>query len=425
MKNFYLLFTLFFFFSLSTKSQVLFTNANTAYTQNFNNIGPSATATMPTNWRVSKSNSIATVTNFATATFSTEYSAGNNMSNNDPDGIYNFGAGLSSSATDRAVGGLSTASGSKSVNIFLHLKNTGTSSINGFNISYNIEKYKNGTNGAGFTMQMYYSGGGITWNNAGSNFRVSTVGSDIDNNGFTNAPQGSTNINDVLNINLGAGNEVYLAWNYTVTSGTTTSNAVALALDDVSIAANYNVVAPVTIGSFNASLQNNQAKINWTTYSEINMENYELEKSNDGINFQKLTTVISNNVLSVSQYNYTDGALFNGNNFYRIKSIEKSGFATYSNTIKLFNGKQSGIRIHPTIVNTGSFNIQLNNLPKGNYEIMLYNTAGVQMLKKVITNEVQGTISQTINLPSGASKGLYIVTVYGKDINVNQKIVVQ
>lgn len=425
MKNFYFLFSLFFFFSLTAKTQVSFTNSSLSYSQNFNGIGPSATATLPTNWRVSKSNSIATVTNFATAVFSTEHSAGNNMLSTDPDGIYNFGSGVSSTATGRAVGGLSTASGSKSVNIFVHLKNDSTASINGFNISYNIEKYKNGTNSAGFTMQMYYSGGGSTWNSAGNNFKVSTVGSDINNNGFANAPQGSTNINDVLNINLGAGNEVYLAWNYTVTSGTNTANAVALALDDVVITANYNVVTPVTIGSFNASLQNNQAKINWTTYSEINMENYELEKSNDGINFQKLTTVTSNNVLFVSRYNYTDDALFNGNNFYRIKSIEKSGFATYSNTIKLFNGKQSGIRIHPTIVNTGSFNVQLNNLPKGNYEIMLYNTAGVQMLKKVIANEVQGTISQTINLPSVASKGLYIVRVYGKDINVNQKIVVQ
>lgn len=427
MKKFYLFVLAGFLVTLTTKAQVLFTNAANTYNQNFNSIGASATAVLPANWRVSKNNlTTASVGSFGSATSSTEQSAGNGMLSTSVDGIYNFGAGISSSATDRAIGGLASLTGSKSVTMFLYLKNSGIISINNFNLSYNIEKYKNGSNAAGFTVQMYYSADGSTWNSAGSNFKVSFIGGDIDNNGYVSAPQGTSTINDVMNLSLAAGNDFYLAWNYTVNSGTTTSNAQALGLDDVAITANYAVVAPVTLGSFTANVVNNEAKINWTTYNEINMDKYELEKSSDGIKFNVVKSLASYNSMPITQYFYTDQSLTSGNNFYRIKMIEKSGLASYSKIIKLFNGKQAGgVTINPTIVTNGSFNMQMNNMPKGQYQIAVFSDNGMPLLNRSINNEAGGIMSQTIALPSSIAKGMYIVRFSGRDTNINQKIVVQ
>jgi hypothetical protein len=428
MKNIYLLLSL-SFFALSApvvRAQISFTNAANAYTQNFDAIGTSATATLPSSWRVSKNNvSTGSMGTYGAGTAATEQISGNNMLSTAVDGIYNFGAGISSSATDRCIGALSSLTGTKSMSLYMYLKNNGSSSINDFLISYNVEKYRNGTNVAGFTVQMYYSADGVMWIDAGNEFKISVVGGDVDNNGYASAPQGSTTIGGTLNALLSAGNDMYLAWNYTVTSGTITSNAQALGIDDISVTANYTTTTPVTFSGFDASVVNNQAKINWTTYNEIDMQGYELEKSSDGIKFSNLASVPSYNNSSTSKYSYTDVALFSGNNFYRIKSVEKSGYVSYSKSIKVFVGKQSGITVNPTIVNTGSFNLQMNNISKGQYQMAVYNDAGVPLLNKIISNETQGSMSQMVNLPAGTPKGMYIVRFYGKDANYNQKIMVQ
>ncbi|HQK57240.1 MAG TPA: hypothetical protein PK126_01740, partial [Candidatus Syntrophosphaera thermopropionivorans] len=98
-------------------------------TQNFDVLGTSPTATMPTDWKVDKNKTVRSVGSYSAAASATERSAGNNMPNNATNGIYNFGAGEAASATDRAVGGISSGKASKSVNIYVKLTNNGSSDI--------------------------------------------------------------------------------------------------------------------------------------------------------------------------------------------------------------------------------------------------------------------------------------------------------
>ena len=123
----------------------------------------------------------------------TERRAGNNMSSSATNGIYNYGAGGADTATDRAVGGISSGSASKSVNVYVQLTNNGSTSINNFTISYNVEKYRNGSNTAGFTIQMYYSTDGSTWTSAGDDFKTSFP-ADANTNGFASAPGATVNV---------------------------------------------------------------------------------------------------------------------------------------------------------------------------------------------------------------------------------------
>ena len=213
-------------------------------TQNFDGLGTSATASMPTDWKVDKNNTVRSVGSYSAAATATEQRAGNNMATNAPNGIYNFGAGEAASATDRAVGGISSKDASKSVNIYVKLTNNGSSAISDFTISYNVEKYRNGSNSAGFTIQMYYSTDGTNWTSAGDNFKTSFT-ADANNNGYTSAPGVTVQVsNKTLSQSLAAGSSLYLAWNYSVTSGSTTSSAQALGIDDVSITANGETSNP-------------------------------------------------------------------------------------------------------------------------------------------------------------------------------------
>jgi hypothetical protein len=219
--------------------QYTLTQASPVISENFDGMGSSATATVPANWRVSNPNVFRSVSDFSTAGTSTTVRGGNSLGTGASHGIYNFGAGDAASATDRAIGGLSTSNtNSRSVNIYTWLRNTGTTDIANFSISYAIEKYRNGSNAAGFSIQLYYSSDGTTWTSAGSDF-LSNFGADANNDGFVSAPGSTTPVSGVLNVSLPVGDTLYLAWNYSVSSGSTSTNSQALAVDDVSITANF------------------------------------------------------------------------------------------------------------------------------------------------------------------------------------------
>lgn len=211
-------------------------------------IGTSATATLPTGWKVDKNSSARTLGSYSAAATATDYSAGNSMLPTASNGVYNYGAGVASSATDRAVGWVSSSSATKSGNLYLLLTNTSASSIPSFTISYNVEKYRKGTNTAGFSIQMYYSTNGTSWTSAGSDFLTSIPADTGANDGYASAPGATFNVSaKSLPVSVSASSVLYLAWNYSVTTGTTTSNAQALGVDDVTIVAGGSVSVPTII----------------------------------------------------------------------------------------------------------------------------------------------------------------------------------
>ena len=120
-------------------------------------------------------------------------------------------------------------------NLYARLVNNTGDTLSGLLISYDVEKYRNGSNPAGFRIQLFYSFDGSSWTSAGPDF-LTSFAPDADNSGFANAPGATVPVsNKTLNVSVASGANIYLAWNYSVTSGNTTSNAQALAIDNVSI----------------------------------------------------------------------------------------------------------------------------------------------------------------------------------------------
>lgn len=242
-------------FSGATAFATVDIEANETYTQNFDGIGTEATATLPTGWKADKQTSVRKVGTYATGVSATER-LGDNISSN---GIYNFGAGDAATATDRAVGGLSSSNGSKSVNFYVKLTNNGTTPITSFTISYDVEKYRMGSRAEGFAIEMYYSANDETYTSAGTDFITSFAG-DADNSGYESTPGVTESVTSkTLSQPLAVGESIYLAWNYSVASGTTTTNAQALGLDNVSITANAatgiaNITNNATVVANNGSI---------------------------------------------------------------------------------------------------------------------------------------------------------------------------
>ncbi len=239
-RTFLLLTTFLVLFFNSMYAQVNISPGNTVI-QNFDGIGTTAVATLPAGWRADKQTSARLLGNYATAVSATEQIGGANISSSATNGIYNFGAGTNTTGADRSVGGISSSSSSKTVNIYVDLYNNGSLSIPGLTLSYDVEKYRGGSNAAGFSIQLYYSTDGSTWTNAGSDF-LTSFGADAGNTGFATTPGVSVSVSTKqLPVSAAPNTHLYLAWSYAVSSGSTTSNAQALGIDNVSITAAVGV----------------------------------------------------------------------------------------------------------------------------------------------------------------------------------------
>src|SRR5262247_2023054 len=94
-------------------------STSTAYTQNFDGIGTTATAILPADFRVDRTTTaVRTVGTYAAAGTNTSLLGGANLSSSASNGIYNFGAGTTTTGPDRAVGFLASGTATASGNLY-------------------------------------------------------------------------------------------------------------------------------------------------------------------------------------------------------------------------------------------------------------------------------------------------------------------
>ena len=202
------------------------------YSQNFDAIGTSATATLPSGWKVVNSSSVRDVTQslYESATSSTGREGTGSGTTH---GIYNWENAADSS--DRAVGFLASGSGTSTGNLYLTLSASGA--IPDFTISYDMKCFRNNTRQ--FQFQLYYStDAGISWTSAGSSFCTTYATS---SSGIVVNPAGVTSVSSQkLNVSLSSGDIIVFCWNYSVPTGNTVSSAQGLGIDNVAIVAGKN-----------------------------------------------------------------------------------------------------------------------------------------------------------------------------------------
>jgi len=90
-----------------------------------------------------------------------------------------------------------------------------------------------------------------------------------------------------------------------------------------------NNALPVTLVSFEASCKNNYALIEWETATEIGTSHFDIEKSEDGINWNVIQSIVAANKINGNSYNYEDNNPLS-TAYYRIKIVDMSGAYYYS-----------------------------------------------------------------------------------------------
>lgn len=114
---------------------------------------------------------------------------------------------------------------------------------------------------------------------------------------------------------------------------------------------------------------------------------------------------------SIKKYLWHDDVALTETSYYRIKAVDKSGKANYSNTLKAtVNENQSFINIFPNPVIGNKLQIEMYNNKNGKYQLGIFNTAGRLLFQQILFVTI-GKVNQPIFLPSNLVSGNYWFTI--------------
>jgi subtilisin-like proprotein convertase family protein len=185
---------------------------------------------------------------------------------------------------------------------------------------------------------------------------------------------------------------------------------------------------PVTFKSINASPKAGNIEVSWTVENELNIKNYEVEKSADGVIFKKVNTTAAKGTNRISTtYNWMDENAVSGNNYYRVRSIGADGKYDYTSVVLVKMGKVAagGIRIYPNPVTDGIIGAEFKNVAAGIYTIRLLNSQGQTILNKSV-NHAPGTSMEYIQPLYKMLSGIYQLEITSPEKEINQlKVIVK
>jgi trimeric autotransporter adhesin len=147
-------------------------------------------------------------------------------------------------------------------------------------------------------------------------------------------------------------------------------------------------------------MRNSRIEINWSTESEINNKEFEVQRSADGVSFETFAKVPGKLFsTATSWYAAFDYQYSTGRNYYRVKQVDLDGNFKYSRVVMVLIKEKAQVVLYPNPART-EVNISIGTQVNAS-AVRVVNTMG----QTVLTRTLSGN-SQTINigigqLPSG------------------------
>jgi len=138
---------------------------------------------------------------------------------------------------------------------------------------------------------------------------------------------------------------------------------------------------PVSFTSVTATKNNTGAAVNWSVANQLNIANYEVERSIDGSNYASIATA---KATSATTYAVEDKNIptIASTLYYRIKSIGVDGSFKYSNVASLklsINNYQLSIFPNPV---QDKLNITIGGATNGTYAVRILTVAGKEVMNR-------------------------------------------
>jgi hypothetical protein len=184
---------------------------------------------------------------------------------------------------------------------------------------------------------------------------------------------------------------------------------------------NCGVILNVDVRSFTGQVLQSNAALRWSVTPGNNIAEFEIEKSQDGINFTAIGIVPAAKTI-IPYYEFNDPETLTGLAYYRLKITNQEKLYTYSTTIVLSN-KAISFEIR-SITNpvTGHLMFELTIPVQSRVSIHLLDMLGKPVYQQQ-ADVKKGWNRLSLDMPNNIQKGMYLLSVLYNNQVINKRII--
>ena len=185
---------------------------------------------------------------------------------------------------------------------------------------------------------------------------------------------------------------------------------------------------PVDLISFEARLVDNKAELTWATASEVNNDFFEVQRSEDGKEWEVVGEVDGNGTVNeVINYNFTDPRPLFGKSFYRLRQVDFDGQFEYSHVVSInnhFTGEAMEVLVFPNPTEASNINLRVLTGNKENrISVQLIDALGHRFIDENMNPEVFNQ-DLIISPRESLARGVYFLIVTQNSRVVRQRVVI-
>lgn len=186
----------------------------------------------------------------------------------------------------------------------------------------------------------------------------------------------------------------------------------SVAIDDIQL--RQISPLPLNLLDFSASKQVNANKLNWKSADELNFSHFEIERSEDAINFTKIARVNGKgNAQGVTTYYQEDKSIFKDQvYYYRLKIVDTDGSFNYSKIVSVTGTVilDTDIQLLSSLVYENRLQLEILSGKAGNIRLTAFDVKGKIVLPSKEVSLKAGTNSISIDL-NDLSPAMYLLKI--------------
>jgi len=186
-----------------------------------------------------------------------------------------------------------------------------------------------------------------------------------------------------------------------------------------SVTITISSTAPVSILHFTGYKNGKKNQLQWTTTTELNNYGFEIQRSYNGIDFNKIgfvsSSAIGGNSNTNLNYQFADQSYFGTTQYYRLLQLDFDNHSKISNVVLIRNNNQESLSIDGIYPNpaVSKINVVANTLTQQNSTIVINDFSGKQILKQ---NKILNAGANIININvAGLSAGTYTISIISEN----------
>jgi Secretion system C-terminal sorting domain/Cohesin domain len=187
-----------------------------------------------------------------------------------------------------------------------------------------------------------------------------------------------------------------------------------------------STVLPLKLTSFTGKNIENKNQLLWATATESNTNNFEIERSTNGVNFTNIATQKAmGNSVTTQHYAYIDAEIANNSVlYYRLKMNDNNGKFTYSSVVKIDKNNKTVYAIYPSPTK-GEVSLDFYSKNNNTITVTLVNAQGKTITQQSFeATKGYNVYHLNLNKTGALINGVYFVKIKGTDGEEVRKVIV-